>query len=82
MPRIEVDSNLFVEDKEFKGKKYVDIRKYFQDDDTGKMVPKKGIFLYTNQVPDVISALAKFCSPSDLTPIINEMEALEQGEVA
>ena len=43
---------------EFKGKKYVDIRKFFEKD--GQTIPtKKGITIQLDQVPEMITELEK-----------------------
>lgn len=55
-------SAIRVEKKEFKGKKYIDIRKYYRDRESEKqeLLPtKKGIFIPIDLVDKVIKAIKK-----------------------
>lgn len=82
LKKIEVVPNLFVSEKIFKDKEYVDIRKHFKDDNDKDVPTKKGIFIHRSIVCDVISVLGKMVEPKELTPIINEFAAIEAGESA
>ena len=43
---------------EFKGKKYVDVRKYYRDKNSNEMAPtKKGIAIPVGELSDVINKL-------------------------
>lgn len=77
--KVEIDS-ITVERINFKGKEYIDIRKYYTVN--GKSYPtKKGIAVHIDQAAEVIAAMGRLLDPKQLTPIINEFESIEQGEL-
>ncbi len=46
--------------REFKGRKYFEIRQWFQDNKSQKMIPtKKGIILNINELPTLMSGLCE-----------------------
>ena len=49
-----------VQINEFKGKRYIDVRKYFVDKATGKDIPtKKGISIAMDELDELINLLSK-----------------------
>jgi len=64
---------ILIRETEFKGKTYLDVRKFFVDADSGQLMPtQKGIAILPSAAPKVIAALVKIAEEGRLP--VNEKE--------
>ena len=74
MYRKEIDKNtkekFIVEEKEFKGNKFVDVRVYYKDEFDNLNPTKKGIALSYATIPKIIDALLEAVEDSGMENVI------------
>ena len=69
-------------EKEYEGYKFIDVRIYYMDKNSGEYKPtKKGISIMPNNVEDIINGILKAMEVMGFTkkPTLDDVEQIQQG---